>query len=108
MLSCKLTGETNILDTKTNRNAELLNYYHLVVSWVRLVGKTVSQTKQAQTYSEGMLHKASRGLSPELLHFTPLSEFFSLTKRKLGFKWILFTSIVKAAMRSCGQKLLGA
>ncbi|KAK3508104.1 hypothetical protein QTP70_014279 [Hemibagrus guttatus] len=93
----------HVLDTRVKRGAELSTDHHLVVIWIRL--------------RRGMpdrLGRPKRLADPSVrgVFNSHLRESFNQIPREVGdieSKWTMFsTSIVDAAIRSCGRKVSGA
>ncbi|KAK3517717.1 hypothetical protein QTP70_016386 [Hemibagrus guttatus] len=101
----------HVLDTWVKRGAELSTDHHLVVSWIRLrrgMSDRLGRPKRiARICWERPADPSVRGVFN-----SHLRENFNQIPREVGdieSEWTMFsTSIVDAAIRSCGRKVSGA
>ncbi|KAK3505988.1 hypothetical protein QTP70_003200 [Hemibagrus guttatus] len=100
-----------VLDTQVKRGAELSTYHHLVVSWIRLRRRMPDRLGRPKRIVrvcwECLADPSVRGVFN-----SHLRESFNQILRDIGdieSEWTMFsTSIVDAAIRSCGRKVSGA
>ena len=100
-----------VLDTRVKRGAELSTDHHLVVSWIRWQGRKLDRLgrpkRTVRVCWERLVEPAVRGAFN-----CHLRESFDQIPREAGdieSEWTMFsTSIVDAAIRSCGRKVSGA
>ncbi|KAK3505998.1 hypothetical protein QTP70_003343 [Hemibagrus guttatus] len=100
-----------VLDTRVKRGAELTTDHHLVVSWIRLRRRMPDRLGRPKRIVrvcwERLADPSVRGLFN-----SHLRESFNQIPREVGdieSEWTKFsTSIVDAAIRSCGHKVSGA
>ncbi|KAK3539667.1 hypothetical protein QTP70_011123 [Hemibagrus guttatus] len=101
----------HVLDTRVKRGAELSTDHHLVVSWIRLRRRMpdgLGRPKRiVRVCWEHLADPSVRGVFN-----SHLRESFNQIPREVGdieSEWTMFsTSIVDAAIRSCGRKVSGA
>ncbi|KAK3538840.1 hypothetical protein QTP86_015967 [Hemibagrus guttatus] len=101
----------HVLDTRVKRGAELSTDHHLVVSWIRLqrgMPDRLGRPKRiVRVCWERLADPSVRGVFN-----SHLRESFNQIPREVGdieSEWTMFsTSIVDAAIRSCGRKVSGA
>ncbi|KAK3508312.1 hypothetical protein QTP70_020020, partial [Hemibagrus guttatus] len=101
----------HVLDTRVKRGVELSTDHHLVVSWIRLrrgMPDRLGRPKRiVRVCWERLADPSVRGVFN-----SHLRESFNQIPREVGdieSKWTMFsTSIVDAAIRSCGRKVSGA
>ncbi|KAK3512120.1 hypothetical protein QTP70_031238 [Hemibagrus guttatus] len=101
----------HVLDTRVKRGAELSTDHHLVVSWIRLRRRMPDRLGRPKRIVrvcwEHLADPSVRGVFN-----SHLRESFNQILREIGdieSKWTMFsTSIVDAAIRSCGRKVSGA
>ncbi|KAK3536228.1 hypothetical protein QTP86_000137 [Hemibagrus guttatus] len=101
----------HVLDTRVKRGAELSTDHHLVVSWIRLrrgmPDKLGRPKRIVRVCWERLADPSVRGVFN-----SHLRESFNQIPREVGdieSEWTMFsTSIVDAAIRSCGRKVSGA
>ncbi|KAK3535487.1 hypothetical protein QTP70_016908 [Hemibagrus guttatus] len=101
----------HVLDTRVKRGAELSTDHHLVVSWIRLrrgMPDRLGRPKRiVRVCWERLADPSVRGVFN-----SHLRESFNQIPREVGdieSKWTMFsTSIVDAAIWSCGRKVSGA
>ncbi|KAK3553734.1 hypothetical protein QTP70_007597 [Hemibagrus guttatus] len=101
----------HVLDTRVKRGAELSTDHHLVVSWIRLrrgMPDRLGRPKRiVRVCWERLPDSSVRGVFN-----SHLWESFNQIPREVGdieSEWTMFsTSIVDAAIRSCGRKVSGA
>uniref|UniRef100_A0A8C2ZPF1 Reverse transcriptase domain-containing protein n=1 Tax=Cyclopterus lumpus TaxID=8103 RepID=A0A8C2ZPF1_CYCLU len=99
-----------VLDTRVKRGAELSTDHHLVVSWIRWWGSRLERPgkpKRVRVNWERLAEDPVR----EVFN-SHLRKNFSQIPREAGdmeSEWTLFkASIVDAAARGCGRKVIGA
>ncbi|KAK3552451.1 hypothetical protein QTP86_011720 [Hemibagrus guttatus] len=98
----------HVLDTRVKRGAELSTDHHLVVSWIRLRRRMPDRLGRPKCIVrvcwERLADPSVRGVFN-----SHLRESFNQIPREVGdieSEWTMFsTSIVDAAIRSCGHKL---
>ncbi|KAK3538143.1 hypothetical protein QTP70_032395 [Hemibagrus guttatus] len=98
----------HVLDTRVKRGAELSTDHHLVVSWIRLRRRMPDRLGRPKRIVrvcwERLADPSVRGVFN-----SHLRESFNQIPREVGdieSEWTMFsTSIVDAAIRSCGRKL---
>ncbi|KAK3569488.1 hypothetical protein QTP86_031417, partial [Hemibagrus guttatus] len=101
----------HVLDTRVKRGAELSTDHHLVVSWIRLRRRMPDRLGRPKRIVrvcwERLADPSVRGVFN-----SHLWESFNQIPRKVGdieSEWTMFSSsIVDAAIRSCGRKVTGA
>ncbi|KAK3534419.1 hypothetical protein QTP86_015229 [Hemibagrus guttatus] len=101
----------HVLDTRVKRGAELSTDHHLVVSWIRLRRRMPDRLGRPKRIVrvcwEHLADPFVRGVFN-----SHLRESFNQILREVGdieSEWTMFsTSIVDAAIRSCGRKVSGA
>ncbi|KAK3528482.1 hypothetical protein QTP70_000305 [Hemibagrus guttatus] len=101
----------HVLDTRIKRGAELSTDHHLVVSWIRLRRRMLDRLGRPKRIVrvcwEHLADPSVRGVFN-----SHLRESFNQIPREVGdieSEWTMFsTSIVDAAIRSCGRKVCGA
>ncbi|KAK3544176.1 hypothetical protein QTP86_006032 [Hemibagrus guttatus] len=101
----------HVLDTRVKRGAELSTDHHLVVSWIRLRRRMPDRLGRPKRIVrvcwEHLADPSVRGVFN-----SHLRESFNQIPREVGdieSEWTMFsTSIVDAAIRSCGRKVSGA
>ncbi|KAK3540900.1 hypothetical protein QTP86_004165 [Hemibagrus guttatus] len=101
----------HVLDTRVKRGAELSTDHHLVVSWIRLRRRMPDRLGRPKRIVrvcwERLADPSVRGVFN-----SHLRESFNQILREVGdieSEWTMFsTSIVDAAIRSCGRKVSGA
>ncbi|KAK3526236.1 hypothetical protein QTP70_018714 [Hemibagrus guttatus] len=101
----------HVLDTRVKRGAELSTDHHLVVSWIRLrrrMPDRLGRPKRiVRVCREHLADPSVRGVFN-----SHLRESFNQIPREVGdieSEWTMFsTSIVDAAIQSCGRKVSGA
>ncbi|KAK3532460.1 hypothetical protein QTP86_018448, partial [Hemibagrus guttatus] len=101
----------HVLDTRVKRGAELSTDHHLVVSWIRLRRRMPDRLGRPKRIVrvcwERLADPSVRGVFN-----SHLRESFNQIPREVGdieSKWTMFsTSVVDAAIRSCGRKVSGA
>ncbi|KAK3521192.1 hypothetical protein QTP70_000485 [Hemibagrus guttatus] len=101
----------HVLDTRVKRGVELSTDYHLVVSWTclrRRMQDRISRPKCiVRVCLERLADPSVRGVFN-----SHLRESFNQIPREVGdieSEWTMFSSsIVDAAIRSCGRKVSGA
>ncbi|KAK3505944.1 hypothetical protein QTP70_018870, partial [Hemibagrus guttatus] len=101
----------HVLDTRVKRGAELSTDHHLVVSWIRLRRRMPDRLGRPKRIVrvcwERLADPSVRGVFN-----SHLRESFNQIPREVGdieSEWTMFsTSIVDAAIRSCGRKVSGA
>ncbi|KAK3561732.1 hypothetical protein QTP86_012988 [Hemibagrus guttatus] len=101
----------HVLDTRVKRGAELSTNHHLVVSWIRLrrrMPDRLGRPKRiVRVFWEHLADPSVRGVFN-----SHLRESFNQIPREVGdieSEWtMLSSSIVDAAIRSCGRKVSGA
>ncbi|KAK3534290.1 hypothetical protein QTP86_011684 [Hemibagrus guttatus] len=101
----------HVLDTRVKRGAELSTDHHLVVSWIRLRRRMPDRLGRPKRIVrvcwERLADPSVRGVFN-----SHLRESFNQIPREVGnieSEWTMFsTSIVDAAIRSCGRKVCGA
>ncbi|KAK3529134.1 hypothetical protein QTP70_016563 [Hemibagrus guttatus] len=101
----------HVLDTRVKRGAELSTNHHLVVSWIhlrrRMPDRLGRPKRIVRVCWERLADPSVRGVFN-----SHLRESFNQIPREVGdieSEWTMFsTSIVDAAIRSCGCKVSGA
>ncbi|KAK3533156.1 hypothetical protein QTP70_011263 [Hemibagrus guttatus] len=101
----------HVLDTRVKRGAELSTDHHLVVSWIRLWRRMPDRLGRPKRIVrvcwECLADPSVRGVFN-----SHLRESFDQILREVGdieSEWTMFSSsIVDAAIRSCGRKVSGA
>ncbi|KAK3558031.1 hypothetical protein QTP86_006407 [Hemibagrus guttatus] len=101
----------HVLDTRVKRGVELSTDHHLVVSWIRLRRRMPDRLGRPKRIVrvcwERLADPSVRGVFN-----SHLRESFNQIPREVGdieSEWTMFsTSIVDAAIRSCGRKVSGA
>ncbi|KAK3541274.1 hypothetical protein QTP86_019411 [Hemibagrus guttatus] len=101
----------HVLDTRVKRGAELSTNHHLVVSWIRLWRRMPDRLDRpiriVRVCWERLSDPSVRGVFN-----SHLRESFNQILRELGdieSEWTMFSSsIVDAAIQSCGHKVSGA
>ncbi|KAK3508031.1 hypothetical protein QTP70_010636 [Hemibagrus guttatus] len=101
----------HVLDTRVKRGAELSTDHHLVVSWIRLRRRMPDRLGRPKRIVrvcwEHLADPSVRGVFN-----SHLRESFNQIPREVGdieSEWTMFSSsIVDAAIRSCGRKVSGA
>ncbi|KAK3512562.1 hypothetical protein QTP70_017239, partial [Hemibagrus guttatus] len=101
----------HVLDTRVKRGAELSTDHHLVVSWIRLRRRMPDRLGRPKRIVrvcwERLADPSVRGVFN-----SHLRESFNQIPREVGdieSEWTMFsTSIVDAAIWSCGRKVCGA
>ncbi|KAK3545682.1 hypothetical protein QTP70_010761 [Hemibagrus guttatus] len=101
----------HVLDTRVKRGAELSTDHHLVVSWIRLRRRMPDRLGRPKRIVrvcwERLADPSVRGVFN-----SHLRESFNQIPREVGdieSEWTMFSSsIVDAAIRSCGRKVSGA
>ncbi|KAK3540701.1 hypothetical protein QTP70_034657 [Hemibagrus guttatus] len=101
----------HVLDTRVKRGAELSTDHHLVVNWIRLRRRMPDRLGRPKRIVrvcwERLAEPSVRGVFN-----SHLRESFNQIPREVGdieSEWTMFsTSIVDAAIRSCGRKVSGA
>ncbi|KAK3563826.1 hypothetical protein QTP86_002743 [Hemibagrus guttatus] len=101
----------HVLDTRVKRGAELSTDHHLVVSWIRLRRRMPDRLGRPKCIVrvcwEHLADPSVRGVFN-----SHLRESFNQIPREVGdieSEWTMFSSsIVDAAIRSCGRKFSGA
>ncbi|KAK3555030.1 hypothetical protein QTP86_005691 [Hemibagrus guttatus] len=101
----------HVLDTRVKRGAELSTDHHLVVSWIRFRRRMPDRLGRPKRIVrvcwERLADPSVRGVFN-----SHLRESFNQIPREVGdieSEWTMFsTSIVDAAIRSCGRKVSGA
>ncbi|KAK3520456.1 hypothetical protein QTP70_024071 [Hemibagrus guttatus] len=101
----------HVLDTRVKRGAELSTDHHLVVSWIRLRRRMPDRLGRPKRIMrvcwERLADPSVRGVFN-----SHLRESFNQIPREVGdieSEWTMFsTSIVDAAIQSCGRKVCGA
>ncbi|KAK3518103.1 hypothetical protein QTP70_033328 [Hemibagrus guttatus] len=101
----------HVLDTRVKRGVELSTDHHLVVSWIRLRRRMPDRLGRPKRIVrvcwEHLADPSVRGVFN-----SHLRESFNQIPREVGdieSEWTMFsTSIVDAAIRSCGRKVSGA
>ncbi|KAK3550807.1 hypothetical protein QTP70_005714 [Hemibagrus guttatus] len=101
----------HVLDTRVKRGVELSTDHHLVVSWIRLRRRMPDRLGRpkhiVRVCWEHLADPSVRGVFN-----SHLQESFNQIPREVGdieSEWTMFSSsIVDAAIRSCGRKVSGA
>ncbi|KAK3525984.1 hypothetical protein QTP70_011818 [Hemibagrus guttatus] len=101
----------HVLDTRVKRGVELSTDHHLVVSWIRLQRRMPDRLGRPKRIVrvcwERLADPSVRGVFN-----SHLRESFNQIPREVGdieSEWTMFSSsIVDAAIRSCGRKVSGA
>ncbi|KAK3522624.1 hypothetical protein QTP86_028195 [Hemibagrus guttatus] len=97
----------HVLYTWVKRGAELSTDHHLVVSWIRLRRRTLDRLGRPKRIVRDLADPSVRGVFN-----SHLRESFNQISREVGdieSEWTMFSSsIVDAAIRSCGRKVSGA
>ncbi|XP_057694822.1 uncharacterized protein LOC130917441 [Corythoichthys intestinalis] len=101
----------HVLDTRVKRGAELSTDHHLVVCWLRWWGKMLVRPGRPKRIVRVCWERLAESPVRKGFH-THLRQNFSLVPGEVGdieSEWTMFrTSIVEAADRSCGRKVVGA
>ncbi|KAK3568863.1 hypothetical protein QTP86_018965 [Hemibagrus guttatus] len=101
----------HVLDTRVKRGAELSTDHHLVVSWIRLRRRMTDRLGRPKRIVRVCLERLSDP-SVRGVFNSHLRESFNQIPREVGdieSEWTMFSSsIVDAAIRSCGRKVSGA
>uniref|UniRef100_A0A671WJG1 Reverse transcriptase domain-containing protein n=1 Tax=Sparus aurata TaxID=8175 RepID=A0A671WJG1_SPAAU len=100
-----------VLDTRVKRGAELSTDHHLVVSWIRWRGRKLDRPGRPKRIVRVCWERLAEPSAREIFN-SHLRESFDQIPREAGdieSEWTMFsTSIVDAAVRSCGRKVSGA
>uniref|UniRef100_A0A671XIA7 Endonuclease/exonuclease/phosphatase domain-containing protein n=1 Tax=Sparus aurata TaxID=8175 RepID=A0A671XIA7_SPAAU len=100
-----------VLDTRVKRGAELSTDHHLVVSWIRWQGRKPDRPGRPKRIVRVCWERLAEPSAREIFN-SHLRESFDQIPREAGdieSEWTMFsTSIVDAAVRSCGCKVSGA
>uniref|UniRef100_A0A671USJ3 Endonuclease/exonuclease/phosphatase domain-containing protein n=1 Tax=Sparus aurata TaxID=8175 RepID=A0A671USJ3_SPAAU len=100
-----------VLDTRVKRGAELSTDHHLVVSWIRWRGRKPDRPGRPKRIARVCWERLAEPSAREIFN-SHLRESFDQIPREAGdieSEWTMFsTSIVDAAVRSCGRKVSGA
>ncbi|TWW59961.1 R2 Retrovirus-related Pol polyprotein from type I retrotransposable element [Takifugu flavidus] len=101
----------HVLDTQVKRGAELSTDHHLVVSWLRWWGRMPDRPGRPKRVVRVCWERLAE--SPVRRSFnSPLQESFEHVPGEAGdieSEWTMFrASIVEAADRCCGRKVVGA
>uniref|UniRef100_A0A671VTV6 Reverse transcriptase domain-containing protein n=1 Tax=Sparus aurata TaxID=8175 RepID=A0A671VTV6_SPAAU len=100
-----------VLDTRVKRGAELSTDHHLVVSWIRWRGRKLDRPGRPKRIVRVCWERLAEPSAREIFN-SHLRESFDQILREAGdieSEWTMFsTSIVDAAVRSCGRKVSGA
>uniref|UniRef100_A0A671UIZ1 Endonuclease/exonuclease/phosphatase domain-containing protein n=1 Tax=Sparus aurata TaxID=8175 RepID=A0A671UIZ1_SPAAU len=100
-----------VLDTRVKRGAELSTDHHLVVSWIRWRGRKPDRPGRPKRIVRVCWERLAEPSAREIFN-SHLRESFDQIPREAGdieSEWTMFsTSIVDAAVRSCGRKVSGA
>ncbi|KAK3544536.1 hypothetical protein QTP86_015589 [Hemibagrus guttatus] len=95
----------HVLDTRVKRGAELSTNHHLVVSWIRLQRRMPDRLGRPKR----IVRVCWERLTDPSVFNSHLRESFNQIPREVGdieSDWTMFsTSIVDAAIRSCGRKV---
>ncbi|KAK3523969.1 hypothetical protein QTP70_017490, partial [Hemibagrus guttatus] len=101
----------HVLDTRVKRGAELSTDHHLVVSWIRLRRRVPDRLGRPKRIVRVCWERLA-GPSVRGVFNSHLRESFNQIPREVGDiepEWTMFSSsIVDAAIRSCGRKVSGA
>ncbi|KAK3513701.1 hypothetical protein QTP70_028906 [Hemibagrus guttatus] len=101
----------HVLDTWVKRGAELSTDHHLVVSWIRLWRRMPDRLGRPKRIVRVCWERLA-DLSVKGVFNSHLRESFNQIPREVGdieSEWTMFSSsIVDAAIRSCGRKVSGA
>ena len=100
-----------VLDTRVKRGAELSTDHHLVVSWIRWRGSRLERPGKPKRVVRVNWERLAEDPVREVFN-SHLRKNFSHIPREAGdmeSEWSMFkASIVDAAARSCGRKVIGA
>ncbi|KAM9358371.1 uncharacterized protein ABDE67_003862 [Symphorus nematophorus] len=100
-----------VLNTRVKRGAELSTDHHLVVSWIRWPGRKLDRLGRPKRIVRVCWERLAEAPVREVFN-SHLRESFNQIPREAGdieSEWTMFsTSIVDAAVRSCGRKVSGA
>ena len=100
-----------VLDTWVKRGAELSTDHHLVVSWIRWQGRKLDRPGRPKHIVRVCWERLAEPSVKEVFN-SHLRESLDLIPREAGdieSEWTMFsTSIVDAAVRSCGRRVSGA
>uniref|UniRef100_A0A671TEK4 Reverse transcriptase domain-containing protein n=1 Tax=Sparus aurata TaxID=8175 RepID=A0A671TEK4_SPAAU len=100
-----------VLDTRVKRGAELSTDHHLVVSWIRWRGRKPDRPGRPKRIVRVCWERLAEPSAREIFN-SHLRESFDQIPREAGdieSEWTMFsTSIVDAAVWSCGRKVSGA
>ena len=100
-----------VLDTQMKRGAELSTDHHLVVSWICWQGRKLDRLGRHKRIVRDCWERLAEPTVREVFN-SHLWESFDQIPREAGdieSEWTMFsTSIVDAAVRSCGRKVSGA
>uniref|UniRef100_A0A8C9TU99 Islet cell autoantigen 1 like n=1 Tax=Scleropages formosus TaxID=113540 RepID=A0A8C9TU99_SCLFO len=100
-----------VLDTRVKRGAELSTDHHLVVSWIRWRGKKLDRPGRPKRIVRVCWERLAEAPVREVFN-SHLRQSFNQVPREVGdieSEWTMFrSSIVGAAVRSCGHKVSGA
>ncbi|KAK3511173.1 hypothetical protein QTP70_032217, partial [Hemibagrus guttatus] len=101
----------HVLDTRVKRGAELSTDHHLVVSWIRLRRRMPDRLGRPKRIV-GVCWEHLADPSVRGVFNSHLRESFNQIPREVGdieSEWTMYSSsIVDAAIRSCGRKVAGA
>ncbi|KAK3561419.1 hypothetical protein QTP86_002547 [Hemibagrus guttatus] len=101
----------HVLDTRVKRGAELSTDHHLVVSWIRLRRRMPDRLGRPKRIVRVCWERLADP-SVKGVFNSHLQESFNQIPREVGdieSEWTMFSSsIVDAAIRSCGRKVSGA
>ncbi|KAK0144605.1 Craniofacial development protein 2 [Merluccius polli] len=99
----------HVLDTQAKRGAELSTDHHLVVSWLRWWGRIPVRPGRPKRIVRVCWERLAESPVRESFN-SHLRESFDHVPGEAGdIEWAMFrASIVKAADRSCGRKVVGA
>ncbi|KAK3521491.1 hypothetical protein QTP70_007429 [Hemibagrus guttatus] len=100
----------HVLDTRVKRGAELSTDHHLVVSWIRLRRRMPDRLGRPKRIVRVCWERLA---DPSIwgVFKSHLWESFNQILREVGdieSEWTMFSSIVDAAIQSCGRKVSGA
>ncbi|KAK3542779.1 hypothetical protein QTP70_002978 [Hemibagrus guttatus] len=103
--------QPHVLDTRMKRGAELSTDHHLVVSWIRLQRRMPDRLGRPKCIVRVCWERLA-GPSVRGVFNSHLRESFNQIPREVGdieSEWTMFSSsIVDAAIQSCGHKVSGA
>ncbi|KAI3364547.1 hypothetical protein L3Q82_011336 [Scortum barcoo] len=98
-----------VLDTRVKRGAELTTDHHLVVSWIRWQRRKLDRLGRPKRIVRVCWERLAEPSVREVFN-SHLRKSFSQIPREAGdieSEWTMFSaSIVNAAVRSCGRKVL--